>query len=75
ESFASNRDKQTQWVAFTRRLQASEAPASLSEAIRVIAAFLQPVAQALSEGHPFDCRWLPDRGCWEGDRAPNQDRT
>ena len=34
-----------------------------NEAIQIVAAFLQPVLQALSEGQPFDQYWHPG-GPW-----------
>jgi len=63
DAFAQDREKQAQWVAFIRRLRLEDAPATLYEAIQVIAAFLQPVIQALSEGQRFDRRWPPG-GPW-----------
>jgi len=63
DAFARDREKQAQWVAFIRRLRLEDAPATLYEAIQVIATFLQPVIQALSERQPFDRRWPPG-GPW-----------
>jgi hypothetical protein len=59
DAFAQDREKQAQWVAFIRRHRLEETPVTLYEAIQVIAAFLQPVIQALSEGQHFDRRWSP----------------
>jgi hypothetical protein len=56
-AFAQDRERQAQWVAFIRRLHLEDAPATLHEAIQVIAAFLQPVIQVLSKGQRFDRRW------------------
>jgi len=57
--FANDREKQAQWVAFVRRIQVENAPASLSDVVQCIKAFLQPVIQALIEERPFVQRWLP----------------
>jgi hypothetical protein len=59
DAFAQDREKQAQWVAFIRRLRLEDTPATLHEAIQVIAAFLQPVIQALSKGQRFDRHWSP----------------
>jgi hypothetical protein len=63
DAFAQDREKQAQWAAFTSRHRLEDTPATLHEAIQVIAAFLQPVIQALSEGQRFDQRWPPG-GPW-----------
>jgi len=65
DGFAQDPEKQTQWIAFIRRhrLEEKEMPATLHEALQVIAPFLQPVIQALSEGQRFDRRWSPG-GPW-----------
>ena len=61
DGFAQDREKQTQWDAFIRRhrLERQGTPVTLRGAIQVIAAFLQPVIQALSEGQHFDWLWSP----------------
>ncbi|MBL7064342.1 MAG: nucleotidyl transferase AbiEii/AbiGii toxin family protein [Anaerolineae bacterium] len=65
DAFAQNREKQTQWIAFIRRhrLEEKETPATLHEALQVIAPFLHPVIQALSKGRRFDRYWSPG-GPW-----------
>jgi hypothetical protein len=63
QAFAQNIEKQAQWTAFIRRHQLENAPATLEEAVRDIAVFLQPLAQALAAGQPFDRQWLPG-GPW-----------
>jgi len=65
DGFAQDPEKQAQWVAFMRRHRFEErkTPETLHEAIQVIAPFLQPVVQALSEGRRFDRRWSPG-GPW-----------
>ena len=63
DRFALNDEKQSQWEAFIRRLHLEDAPATLHEAIQIIAAFIQPVMQALAEGCHFDQRWPPG-GPW-----------
>jgi hypothetical protein len=57
DGFSRDSEKQAQWAAFLRRLRLEDAPATLREAVQTIAAFLQPVLQALSEGQRFDRRW------------------
>jgi hypothetical protein len=59
DSFARDSEKQAQWTAFVRRhrLAEKDVAVTLYEAVQVVAAFLQPVLQALSEGQPFDQRW------------------
>jgi hypothetical protein len=61
--FANDREKQVQWAAFVRRIQVENAPASLSDVVQYIKAFLQPVIQALIKERPFVQRWLPG-GPW-----------
>jgi hypothetical protein len=56
-SFSQDSERQAQWAAFLRRLRLEGAPATLREAVQTIAAFLQPVIRALSEGRHFDRRW------------------
>jgi len=63
DRFAQDSEKQVQWEAFTRRLHLERAPATLHEAIQVIAAFLDPVIPALLGGHHFDRHWSPG-GPW-----------
>jgi len=63
DTFAQDREKQAQWVAFIGRHRLEDTLVTLPEAIQVIAAFLQPVLQALSEGQLFDRRWSPG-GPW-----------
>jgi len=57
DTFAQDHEKQAQWVAFIGRHRLKETPATLHEAVQTIAAFLQPVIQALSERQRFDRRW------------------
>jgi hypothetical protein len=55
-----------QWEAFLRRYRVNEetgVPTTLAEVIRLIAAFLGPVLEAVSEGRRFDKRWPPG-GPW-----------
>ncbi|MBC8492375.1 MAG: nucleotidyl transferase AbiEii/AbiGii toxin family protein [Chloroflexi bacterium] len=63
DAFAQDGEKQAQWLAFVRRHGLAETPATLYDVIQVIAAFLQPVIQAASEGQRFDRRWPPG-GPW-----------
>jgi len=63
DAFAQDHEKQAHWEAFMGRHRLEDTPATLHEAIQVVAAFLQPVIQALSEGQRFDRRWPPG-GPW-----------
>ncbi len=58
--FADNATKQTQWRAFLRksRLEADD----LSGAVRVIAAFVMPPAEAAAHGRSFTDTWVPGAG-------------
>jgi hypothetical protein len=56
--FSERRDKQAQWRAFVRRIDASGEAPSLAEAVRGIAALLTPVAAAAVAGQPFEQHWL-----------------
>jgi hypothetical protein len=63
EAFARDQNRQAQWVAFTRRHQLTHTSATLLETVQIIAVFLQPVIEALSEDRPFDQHW-PSGGPW-----------
>jgi hypothetical protein len=63
DSFAQDRGKQMQWEAFRRRMYMEDTPATLQEVVVIIAAFLEPLTEALVEGQPFQQRWEPGR-CW-----------
>jgi hypothetical protein len=56
--FGRKRERQAQWVAFTRRHQLEQAPAALQTVVQVISEFLQPVIRAVSEDQPFNQYWL-----------------
>jgi len=64
--FTRDPDKQTQWEAFLRRnaIQSADVPRHLSEAVALLAAFLQPVLQALVSGVVLKSCWRPG-GPWE----------
>lgn len=63
QAFAKDSEKQVQWMAFIRRHRLENAPATLEEAVQGIAAFLQPVILALTEGQSRYQRWSPG-GPW-----------
>ncbi len=66
EAFGRDSDRQMQWAAFLRRYRLSEeagTPTTLREVIRLIAEFLGPVLEVVSEGRRFDKRWSPG-GPW-----------
>jgi len=56
-SFAQDATKMAQWRAFLRRSQFTDAPQNLAEVVSHLAAFLGPIAEAVSEGRPFRMRW------------------
>jgi len=57
ESFANDPTKTTQWTAFARRSRLGDAPQSFGDVVASVAAFLAPVAVALSQGQPFRKVW------------------
>jgi len=61
--FVGNPEKQTQWQAFVRRFPQETTPPTLEAVVQCIAAFLQPVVQALVEGQDFEQYWRPG-GPW-----------
>jgi hypothetical protein len=63
DSFSQDSARQAQWAAFLRRLRLEDAPTTLHETVHTIAAFLQPVIRALSEGRRFDQCWSAG-GLW-----------
>ena len=63
DQFTQDREKQAQWTAFIHRHRLEETPATLHEAVQVIADFLQPAVRALSDGQCFDQHWFPG-GPW-----------
>jgi hypothetical protein len=71
EEFASSREKQTQWVAFLRRIRSSDTTVSFARIVEAIREFLQPVLRAVVVGDPFDLAWPPG-GPWQPNaRHPN----
>ncbi len=63
DAFAQE-EKQVQWAAFARQHRLPDAPAALSEAVHLIAAFPQPVLHSLAVGEPFRGYWPPG-GPWQ----------
>jgi predicted nucleotidyltransferase component of viral defense system len=63
DAFTQDGAKQVQWEAFRRRMHMEDMPATLQEVVVVIAAFLEPLTEALVTGQPFQQRWEPGR-CW-----------
>ncbi|MBN2192820.1 MAG: nucleotidyl transferase AbiEii/AbiGii toxin family protein, partial [Polyangiaceae bacterium] len=57
EEFAADRAKVAQWRGFLRKSRLQRAPAELAEVVAAIAAFLEPVAEALHAGRVFEGRW------------------
>jgi hypothetical protein len=74
ETFAQNPDKQAQWAAFLRRYHLSQeaaVPRTLSTVTALIAAFLQPVLEALVGGEAFNQHWQPG-GPWIKEAATKE---
>jgi len=73
--FAEEVTKTTQWRAFLHRSQLTDTPQSLAEVVAHLAAFLGPVAEALSERRLFQMRWKAP-GPWallpEHDNRPDR---
>lgn len=59
----NDRQKAVQWVAFRRRLEASDAPETFVEVGTWVAGFLGPVLQAVAAGRTLNRRWPPG-GPW-----------
>jgi hypothetical protein len=55
--------RETQWSAFVRRNRLQE-PATLAEAVQVVAAFALPVLSTIAEQEPFHGHW-PPAGPWQ----------
>ena len=62
-AFGEDAVKQTQWRAFTRKLQREEGGQSLSEIIAGLQAFLLPPVEALLRSESFEKSWAPN-GPW-----------
>ena len=63
ERFARAPAKAAQWKAFLKTSRVGKAPAEFAEAVTHVREFLQPVAQAVTEGRAHDSRWPPG-GPW-----------
>lgn len=57
DEFAAAPASRAQWRAFLRRSRLESAPEDLRDAVREVAAFLDPVAEALQAGIGFQRRW------------------
>lgn len=55
--FASEPTKLTQWQAFLRKSRIQDTPKDLITVVSAIAAFLSPLAAAISEARPFVGEW------------------
>jgi hypothetical protein len=62
--FATDTDKQTQWQAFLNRSRLGKPGIDLPNVIQVLGQFLLPPLLSLTNGAPFDQRWLP-LGPWQ----------
>jgi hypothetical protein len=61
--FAHDRTRQTQWLAFLERHRLDDAPREFGAVIEVLAAFLQPILEALHQEQSLHRHWLPG-GPW-----------
>jgi hypothetical protein len=61
--FYADNSKRRQWTAFTQRNRLYIEPRELSEVVTVVAAFLMPVLESLSDKRSFTAVWLPG-GPW-----------
>lgn len=65
DAFGQAAEKRQQWSAFVRKSGINGAPTELSEVVREISAFLEPVLEALqAPGEPLDSKWPPG-GPWQ----------
>jgi predicted nucleotidyltransferase component of viral defense system len=64
-AFGEQADKATMWRAYVRRSRLGDAPESFAGVVAAVAAFLGPVAAALSGGRDFNKEWEAG-GPWAG---------
>ena len=62
-AFSEDPVKQRQWAAYRRKSHLLDAPDSLAEIVRIVGAFLNPIARALGAGEQFAGTWRPP-GPW-----------
>ena len=68
-AFALEPGKQTQWAAFLRKIQTTNAPASLMDQVTELRTFLGPVLAALTAGNMFAAEWIAG-GPWDAPYNP-----
>lgn len=61
--FTEQDSTKAQWNAFRKRTGIEAVPATIAEAVRTIASFLNPVTRALAASEEFALQWSP-RGPW-----------
>lgn len=62
EQFAALPDKQTQWMAFTKRTHCEGI--SFEQILKQIYSFLFPVYQSIWQKQPFHFHWNHESNCW-----------
>lgn len=62
--FATDKVKNTQWTAFTKRLRAGNQGDGLGETVQNLVAFLLPVIDAARREQPFERHWMAG-GPWK----------
>ena len=65
--FAADDEKQRQWRAFLGRMRINEIPASLSDAITIVARFALPALHAAEGAGQSPGLWVPASG-WKSNR-------
>jgi predicted nucleotidyltransferase component of viral defense system len=65
DSFASEPGKSAQWKAFLRRSRLEDYPAELTDVVRTVRIFAEPVLSAAGAREPFESLWKPG-GLWAG---------
>ena len=62
KEFYSDRNKVSQWKAFSNKVGIETVPVSLNEVIEDISRFIWPVNHGLNKGEVFDLIWYPQKG-------------
>lgn len=71
DAFCGDTAKQRQWQAFVRKNRLMENAPALPDVAWLVASFLLPPTQALSENQPFQAAW-PAGGQWQQQRFENR---
>jgi predicted nucleotidyltransferase component of viral defense system len=63
DAFGEDETRRITWAKFLSRSQIEGAPAEFLEVVRDVAAFAEPLLEAVADDLPFEVRWLPP-GPW-----------